>query len=742
MRRAPFEMTYRCTLIVGLWLPILCSAATPSSPDAAIRQARQLLSSLTADVGTSRYAQVGREFGPVVDGVRQGKATLKQLMAMRDLTKQLRDRTTARLKAAEAAANENEGALEGLYRSIAWDDLSFALAAFPYWGAWIDLEISKRMKSKDEKKKWIWEAKKGFRATSVQVFRPSLIYGGWLGLGYVAAAEGKTDRALSIFESLQNSLGDDPSHPLYDVVSLELRLLRAQAGKVSGSVGRGKIDAQEAKLLRAEAFALFEQHRTTQTGARDGAERLRRIINAGYVDDELIALILQYRVEIVAYNIGPYTALAAAEYAFENEHYFDAVRKYKEFFAQVEYRGKVNYDRIRYRHALACYKAKLNDNAAIIAESLLRNKNLDAETKKAAVKLAYVARATRKGKPTNASRAAMQRAAERFVTAYPNDRDADGARLRVAQQTSDSNKAFYMLNKVKTPAKLKGGVQQTKFYILARDFSTAIRRSGAKPPVKLASRGIAAYKQLPNKQQKVPENRAIVLQMRALADNKPQEVISAIDAIEKDGGLSLSARQAMLWARIKCLERLGNNEALLAYLATISRSGLEGWQLEQIYPVIKSNPDVSVRMAAAEQLLEHLSAEPAMERRFKILWIEGMLALKQYDKAYAEAKKFRKAYPKAGDAYRLFALAAEKTKHEIEADRAWRTITDRADPRRKIWWEGMLHRIEIRAGSTRPKAACEVLSEIDSRTEFMPRDLAPRIESVRASLPCQSTGSG
>lgn len=735
-----YSVTPLVPLVLGV-CALYCAAvagqpAVPSDPAAAITQARQLLSALTDDVGTSRYAQVGREYGQVVDGVRQGKASLKQLMTMREITAQLRDRATARLKAAEAAAGENEGALEGLYRSITWDDLSFALAAFPYWGAWIDLEISKRYKNPDEKKKWVWEAKKGFRATSVQIFRPSLVYGGWLGLGYVAAAEGKTARALEIFESLQNSLGDDPSHPLYEVVSLEIRLLRAKKGQVVGSGGSGALDATEAKLLRAEAFALFEQYRTTQSGAREAASRLRRIIEAGYVDDELIALILQYRVEIVAHDIGPYTALAGAEYAFENEHYFDAVRKYKEFFASVEFRGNVNYDRIRYRHALACYKAKLNDDAAIIAESLLRNKKLDPEIKKAAVKLAYVARATRKGKPTAGSRGAMQRAAERFVTAYPNDADADGARLRVAQQTSDSNKAFYMLNNVKTPAKLKGSVQQTKFYIIARDFSNAIRRTKSEPPTALAARGISAYKQLPNKQQRVPENKAIAIQMRAIVDKRPEEVIAAIDAAEKDGGLNLSSRQALLWARIKCLERMGDDDALLTYLGQIAQSGLQGWQLEQVYPVIKANANVNLRVAAANELLPGLSSEPQMERRFKIILIEGMLEQEQYAEAYEQAKLFRDAYPKAGDAYRLFALAAGHTDRPIEADRAWRTITDRSDPRREIWWQGMLHRMELRAASTRPKAACEVLSEVDARIELMPPAVAPKLEALRLSLPC------
>jgi hypothetical protein len=116
-----------------------------------------------------------------------------------------------------------------------------------------------------------------------------------------------------------------------------------------------------------------------------------------------------------------------------------------------------------------------------------------------------------------------------------------------------------------------------------------------------------------------------------------------------------------------------------------------------------------------------------------------MLELEQNEEAYEQAKLFREAYPKAGDAYRLFALAAAKTGHPIEADRAWRIITDRADPRREVWWDAMLQRIEIRAGSTRPQAACEVLSELDTRIELMPSAVAPRVEAMRGTLACAGT---
>ena len=180
----PHALRTQVRSICVLLLVCLCpaggvQAAQPTDPGHAIAQARQLLFSLSDTVGASRYAEVGREYGPLVDAVRNGKASVDQLLTMRDITLKLRERTTARLEAAEAAAGENEGALEGLYRSITWDDLSFATAAFPYWGAWIDLELSKQWEAPLKKKASVWEAKKGFRATAVQVFRPSLIYGGW-----------------------------------------------------------------------------------------------------------------------------------------------------------------------------------------------------------------------------------------------------------------------------------------------------------------------------------------------------------------------------------------------------------------------------------------------------------------------------------------------------------------------------------------------------------------------------------
>ena len=69
--------------------------------------------------------------------------------------------------------------LDRLYRSQEWDDMSFALAAFPYWRAWIDSELAYREQNVGimgaEKTTALLPAEKGFRGAS-------LILSTWFGV--------------------------------------------------------------------------------------------------------------------------------------------------------------------------------------------------------------------------------------------------------------------------------------------------------------------------------------------------------------------------------------------------------------------------------------------------------------------------------------------------------------------------------------------------------------------------------
>ncbi len=195
MSRLKFMNAVRplCVLVMlGLFAPAQAAdkavAATPAT--AAINPATDMakLAALVArlqaaSAGSEEYAAVANEVGPVVDELRQAGLDAKQLDAIRRQLEQMRVLADQRLDQYEAATNENEGALENMYRSRVWDDMSFALAAFPYWRAWIDLELARMVNGQGEKSQALKPARDGFKAASVQLFKPGLVYGGWLGLG-------------------------------------------------------------------------------------------------------------------------------------------------------------------------------------------------------------------------------------------------------------------------------------------------------------------------------------------------------------------------------------------------------------------------------------------------------------------------------------------------------------------------------------------------------------------------------
>ena len=109
-------------LLIGL-APVSADIGTDS-----IAKTKALLSRLEALPPPAEFVVVANELGPIVDELRQAEVTPDQLREMRRLCGKMRTVTERKLSQTEAAAGENEAALERLYRSQVWDDLSFSLA--------------------------------------------------------------------------------------------------------------------------------------------------------------------------------------------------------------------------------------------------------------------------------------------------------------------------------------------------------------------------------------------------------------------------------------------------------------------------------------------------------------------------------------------------------------------------------------------------------------------------------------
>ncbi len=735
MTKPQFSMLRHGVLLTWLWLLAVTASHAADDP---VSAAQGMLARLSNQASTQEFVQVARDFGNVVDAARQGGAPDLILEELKKISNQMRSRSQDRLRSAEEEAGDDEGALEQIYESSTWDDLSFALAAFPYWRSWLDLTLADRPTQRGKRDKLLWQAKRGFRSSSMQIFQPNLVYGGWLGMGYIAKAEGQTSRATQIFEALKKALAADANHPVFKMADAELALLRGEAPPPSAlaaaTKGGNAADAETA-ILRAEALMLLDQHRKTEKGAREAAERLRKIIDNGKINMTILGDMLKYQAELAREGLSTYSDLVLAELNFNSQQWFTAVQKYRSFFQGGPREKGMNFDRFRYRYSVALLKSDLNEDAAREAEKLL-NSGVEAPVRNAATKLAYIARARNSEVNTNAaSRAALATAAKRFVAQSPSDADADGARLILAQQSGESGAALKYLNSVKSTGQFAGGVERTRFYVIAKDFSRAAQTGSGLES--LAQQAMSAWEDLPAEEKKPPMNQAFFFQLLAVTDPNPAGLLKRLELAEqKTATAGINIRRAYLWSRLKIYERMGEPQRMVADIEARGSTPAESWMLEQYYPFMRKQSDAALRVQIASALEPQLKKQPEMERRFRLQKIEDLLSLGQGDTAYSEAQRLQKDYPRAGDAYRVLAKAAQQTKRLIEADNAWRIITEKVPPKQDIWWEGMLSRIEIRAGSTRPQAACELVSTVDKRMPAPNPDYAARFAALKQRVTC------
>lgn len=749
MSRLKFMNAVRplCVLVMlGLFAPAQAAdkavAATPAT--AAINPATDMakLAALVArlqaaSAGSEEYAAVANEVGPVVDELRQAGLDAKQLDAIRRQLEQMRVLADQRLDQYEAATNENEGALENMYRSRVWDDMSFALAAFPYWRAWIDLELARMVNGQGEKSQALKPARDGFKAASVQLFKPGLVYGGWLGLGYVELEGGRKDRAKEIFKKLEEALASEPDSPVRQAVSMELRNIDAKQGTVSSFASKGgKYSDNDAPVIKNEAFAMLQQSRKTGGRPLEAAARLKSLIDAGKIDDQLLSNMMTYAQELSGVDVGPYTDLAGAEFAMANEHWYNAMQKYAAFFKAVQPPPDLDLNNYRYRWALAAYKSDIFEPAIDVLNKLLAQPRLSGELDEAGSKLLYAIYATREQKGgSQANHQKLREAAARFVSRSPHDPAADAARLMIAQTATSAGAALQQLGQASS-AEAKAQIGRTAFGIIARDFSTAVARGKTAQGAGLARQGIDAWQTLPAEDKKDQFNFAVLLEMRALVDPDPDAVLKALDQIEQKGKLNNDIERALVWSRLQLLDRMKDPARSEAYVRKLAGSGIPAWQVEYLYPWIKDGKDVEQRMKLATLVRPAVKDQPEMDRRFAMLIIEDLLVKKDATGANEQARAFLKQYPKSGDAWRLVARSSEAVNQPFEADRAWNVITDKAVPTMPIWWEGMLSRVRIRTQSNRPDEACPLLKQLLKQQQYVPADFKDEFNAARGSARC------
>ncbi|MEM7540501.1 MAG: hypothetical protein AAF384_02825 [Pseudomonadota bacterium] len=730
-------MFSRKPVIIQLFaITALVSAASTDALADYADDAKKLLNRLNASAAPEIYVEVARELGQTIDALRQSDPTRAQIEAVAAVVDQMRARSFSLLKNVEGEAGESEAALERLYRSAQWDNLSFALAAFPYWRAWIDIAYADHVDA-GEQLTVLSRAHRGFRTASMQLFRPGLIFGGWLGLGYVALARGEEAQATRIFENLQEALAAEEDHPIREAVELELRLLAVKRGQVKNTPIPKTIGEAEASILRAEAFALLKKQRNGQGGGVLAAERLNKLIKAGYLDQQLVDDMIYYRQEVASQDVGRYTDLAAAEYALEYDHYFTAIEKYSRFF-RTPLPANVNFEWYRYRWALAAYKDGILGTAADILEKQRRLKDLDPDLQRSIAKLLYVVYAAREQKGGSSdNRRALRSAAQNFIQKSPNDPGADSARLMIAQTSNNVSAARKSLSQVRSKESLQGAFEATAFHIVAREFIEAINRPGLGNGYNLAKQGLKTWPKLAKKDRRNPQNLSIFVQMRSLVDKDPEAVLRSVDQIEQSGVKNLDVKRALYWSRLRLYERLGKAERVGEFIRAEANNRLTGWKLEYLYPWVIEREEAVEKLDYAKLMLPAVEDDPEMDRRLRKLIVDLLIELDRDEEAYNEAKAFVDVHKNSGDGWMLLGRTAAATDKPFEADRAWSVVTDRATPVNIIWWEGMLGRFGVRAQSTRPESACQLAAQMAQHQEHVPQSVAQKVSETLGASRCE-----
>ncbi len=757
------------TATLGMALVLLL----PSAPAITVesRDVLERLQVLSSELNTvsdaSRVAGIAEETGRVVDRARKQSTGPEKLELTRGLLGAMQSRVEQLLADAEQQTGQNEAALERLYRSQAWDDLSFAEASFIYWAAWIDLEMARSARS--EKDILLARARGGFQTASLQLFRPGIFYGGWLGIGCVEMEQGHTARAQQIFAKLDEALLALPDETISRAISLEIRLQEARLGAL-GVSGRN-IDAKQAEMLRMEMFAMLEQSRDEGRTLNGIAQRLQALIQAGYLDQQLLDDMMAYAPEIAALKIAPWNNLAAAEFRLRHEDYQKALQKYEAFFKEVIPPQEVNLDRSYYNWAFAAYKTGNYQAAVRILESLTRRNGLTAEVDKAAVKLLYtvhVARAHTDDTKNNSK--TLQQAARQFIDKNPDDPEAEQARLYLAHSATDMDTSLKILRRIRSKEAFDGAVERATFQIIAREFNTRIASGKTKTAFELAHQGKHAYQALPKTEQENPLNIAALLQMRALIDINPIELLNSLEFLENlknfepeeqealiaehpdelirllssalvnaDQHPDIMVHQAVSWSRLQLYDRSGNWSGLTEWLNTLAGKNTHALPWELIYPWIATRADVSERLSLALTVHPAAATLPDMDRRLYRLIIESLLALRDHRTALNKALAFSREHPNSGDAWRLLARSAELSGNHFAADRAWRVITEKLTPSMEMWWEGMLQRTRIRSNSTRPEQACSLLEVLELRAAHLPESKKTTYETLLANTQCRRT---
>lgn len=696
-------------------------AIQPASADEAIEltdtivaRTRLTLADLTPE-NCSRLAEI---FGLVVAATDSLAPTKKQLRTLRDRGADLALLCRQLVKSIESQHQDDEYALETFYRSRGWYLMNGAFTTLRYWQAWIDLRIATIVAEPEERLRKLSAAERGFQLTSLRIHYPRIVYGSWLGMAKVEMERHEYQQAERRISMLNEAIAGSQLSDLQAAVDREFRVLKLMQGEdMLAPAEGGALTAEAAKQLWSEAFVLLERQRKEATGAILAGQRLQRVLQSGFVDDQLLTQLMGYRAQIVGTEIGPIGHLVELEYAFDYQKYNTVVLKYREFLAASQSRYSLDLSRYQYHYAVSLYHIELYEDALSVVEDLRVSDGAAATLEPELSKLQFaIAAKLYLHRADSESKRAYLKSARNLIenTKGSPKTDADQARawavLARFEQDADLSREYFS-NAEELAGSHSDLVILPRYLKLSELFDEAYRENDTKRLNRLAEQGIDLYGDLPASRRKEPEIAALAVQFESLLKDDPLKLSRKIDRLSEQHRDDEAVQRRLFRARFLLAGR--ESSGLSEYLRNMNPSDTSLWMQDELYKLIfarDKSGDIAELKDLTEWLIPKYSGRPETYRYLQLLRIRSYMHIEQFDIAFRLATDLVTEFPESGDAWKIYAESAQRSGNDFEADRAWARIAGASVEGSPLWLNSAIKRLELQSYESRD-SACRLLNK-------------------------------
>ncbi len=677
-------------------------------------------------------------YGQAVSKARTSNAGVDALRKLLETGASLERRVSAQRSALEAAAGQDEAALERLYRSTDWQRLDYAEVTTGYWNAWAEVSVAQRLPAGSaERKAALARAQKGFGRASLELRLPGVASSSLLGLGIVKHELGDLDGAREALQAVEKVLADQPGTPLLAAVRYELAVIALEQGDLdrahtlTDSIPAGSLSHdQELALLRTEAEAWLKHARDGKGGADRAAALLRRLSASGSDGSRAAsALAVAYRAELRGQDLGPIGRLLAAETAFGEKRYAEARDAYAQVLADPAALPGIDLEAARYKYAASL--SQTGDRAGALAEleKLFAGAGPSASLKVPVARLYYsLAAQAAQDDPAPANEARAVRAAERLLALAPDAPEAAQARYRVArakeaggkesasipllEQIPEASPAYPAarvdlvraraeeLQQEQNAGRAMGPESRQRARTLAADIDTVER--------------LAAAGRLPADPPRDAALAVLRAKAAAWAGDPPAAVLDRVERASRQPGLDAGDRRSLLRLRLAALRAEGRWKELDQIL-----SGTDDAALRADFPVWS---EAFRGLASAEgpeppgDLVQRWSARlaplapPDARDALALAEVDALVRAGRAADAATRAHGLVERSPDWGDAWLAYARALDQTPQAKEAAAAWERVAGGVPRGGALWLEAELAyaRAARRAGDA--DSACHALA--------------------------------